>query len=243
MHKLLYIQFRNDVSAVHELSCFLDKTGLDSYDIKLLNSIDQKFPSNDLLFEDVSAVLLGGSGQFDLSKNPKELVFAKENTSDMFDYIFANDIPTFGVCLSHQLIAQLLGSEVKGVPETAENGMLDVQLTAAAKNDKLFRDIPSVFKGTQAHKDTVQSLPKDCTLMLTNSIGTIEGFRYKENIYTVQFHPELAPADIEYRWSLYPEYLKSKSSEEIEKMKSELVDTPYAARILRNFVDFYLKAN
>lgn len=159
----------------------------------------------------------------------------------MFSFIFENDFPTLGVCLSHQLIALLLGSSVKGDPSKAENGMLDVYLIEGSKNDPVFKSIPSVFKATQAHKDTVLITPKGCVLTLSNEDGTIEGFKYKNNIYTVQFHPELGPEEIEYRWSMYPEYLKSKTDEELKTMRANLVETSHATKVLQNFVDIYIK--
>lgn len=241
MKQVLYLQFRDDISKDHEYDCFVSKSGLTKDKFLVVNTIlDKNVFDLNTLFSKVGAVIMGGSGQYDLSKRPHQLEEAKHKFSNIINYILENDIPTLGVCMGHQLISQFLGCEVNAVKEKSENGLVEVRLTSDGFNDPIYSTLPEKFKVTQAHKDCVISLPNDACLLLTNTQCPIQGYRYKKNIYTVQFHPELSPKDIIFRWGLYPEYLASKTTSEVAKLKADLEETPYAELIIEKFIKRYI---
>lgn len=240
--KALLIQFRHDVSARHEAECFFEKTGLGEVGFDVLNSIDDFIPENaSELLSNYFGLFLGGSGQYDLTKRPEPLMCGIEKTRHILQYVFENDFPTFGVCMGLQVMAYVLGGSVEADPLRSENGSTKVTIAPGFLEDPLFEDYPESFLATEAHKDSIVVAPaaSDFKIIMSSEACPIQGFKFKQNIYAVQFHPELGAKDVEYRWTLYPEYLASKSPVQIEEMRAALRDTPEASKLLRNFSKIY----
>lgn len=242
MKKILYIQYRNDISADHERKCIIDKSSKEDTQFVTVNSINDPMdimPEN--LQDHYCAIILGGSGQYDISKKPGPLLEGIEKTKPILDYAFDVDFPVFGICMGFQVIGLLLGGEIDGFSEYSENGVREISLKDDFLADPIFTGIPRNFLGMQAHKDSLVTVPDDYNFKVLgyNDLGLTEIFKYKNNIYATQFHPELEKEDIIYHWGLYPEYLKGKSEEEIKKMKDDIKPTPYASKILFNFVNRY----
>lgn len=239
--KLLIVHFRDDISTSHEAECILIKSETPAQDAVIINAITAEFPQNTAeLLKDKYAVILGGSGQYDISKNPEPLVKAMQKTNEFFKYIFENDFPAFGICLGHQLLAHNLGVDVLPDKKQHESLTVEVTKTNAAAADKLYSDLPEKFYVNTSHKESVMSIPNGAHQMLTNDTCDVQGFRYKNNVYGVQFHPELDIKGMEYRWNLYPEYIKSgKVEENVAKMHA----TPFAQQLLKNFVSYYKNHN
>ncbi|MFZ5424888.1 MAG: glutamine amidotransferase-related protein [Patescibacteria group bacterium] len=238
MKKLLLLQFRDDISKDHEVACFKQVLGVTDEEFKHINTItDEISETPEELLKDVSAVLLGGSGQYDLSKNPEPIVNAIKKTQKLFDYILENDFPTLGVCFGHQFIASKLGSMVESVKSMSEAGNAKVELTEEGKNDKLFGELPEVYTVTTGHKESVMSLPEGTVLLATNETCPIQAYKYKENIYCMQYHPELNKESVLYRLQMYPEYIEGGKA---ENSLPELQDTSDASKVLVLFKQSYL---
>jgi GMP synthase (glutamine-hydrolysing) len=101
----------------------------------------------------------------------------------------AKDIPVFGICYGHQLIAKALGGEVGFHPNGPEPGSVEVSLTQAGKADSLMSCAPQNFKVNVAHLQSVLQLPPQATLLAANDFEPHHAFRIG-NIWSVQFHPE-----------------------------------------------------
>ncbi len=236
--KILLVQFRDDISQEHEAKCFQSKLGLSPELFIIKNAILDEFDALPVdALDGVAAVIFGGSGQYDLSKNPEQLDKAIKNVTPLLTYILETDFPFFGVCFGHQLLCKTLGAKVLADETKAESGSKEITLTSSAKIDKLFEGISDKFVAQEGHKDSVVELPQELTLLGSSEKCENQIVRYKNNIYSMQFHPELSPDDIAYRWSLYPAYLKGK---DVNEMKAALEDTPIARQLLQNFVHIYL---
>lgn len=236
--KLLLLQFRDDISAAHEVDCFLEKSGLKKEQITVVNAITDTINQNSEEFlKDYFAVIMGGSGQYDLTKNPPQIQKALKNTKNLFDYIFQNDFPTLAVCFGHQLMAHLKGGRVKSDKNQSEVGEFEIFLTDAGKKDFLFSNLESMFKVQCGHKDSVINLPKDFKLLASSNKCKVHAYKYKSNIYGLQFHPELDKKDIAYRLGLYPTYSKNR---DVQVIIDSLKGTPNSHLILKNFVNNYL---
>jgi GMP synthase (glutamine-hydrolysing) len=142
-------------------------------------------------------VVLGGpmnADQFDRFPHLETEVKLIENAID-------RDVPVLGICLGAQLIAMALGAEVKRNPQK-EIGWYDVSLTDAGRQDPLFAHFEPTERIFQWHGDTF-CLPKGCTHLASSPTCANQAFRYRSNVYGLQFHMEVDEPLIE-RWLRVP---------------------------------------
>jgi GMP synthase-like glutamine amidotransferase len=103
--------------------------------------------------------------------------------------------PVLGVCLGAQLVAAALGGRVYR-SASAEIGWFALRPAPAAAADPVFSRIgasPTVF---QWHNDTF-GLPPGATLLASSDACANQAFRSGDNVYGVQFHPEMTPEMID----------------------------------------------
>ncbi|MBT3627910.1 MAG: glutamine amidotransferase [Rhodospirillaceae bacterium] len=106
-----------------------------------------------------------------------------------------NGAPFFGICLGAQMMAHALGAKVWEHPDgMREIGYHEINATAAGR--ELF---PESFTAYQWHREGFD-LPEGTELLATGGEAFYnQAFRYGENAYGVQFHPEMYPKTME-RW-------------------------------------------
>ncbi len=98
----------------------------------------------------------------------------------------ADDRPTLGICLGAQLIAKSLGATVAPHADgIREVGFHKITPTTAVGD---FLPEPTYFY--QWHGEGF-TLPDDCELLAEGEQFPNQAFRYKENTYGIQFHPEV----------------------------------------------------
>ncbi|WP_101295642.1 type 1 glutamine amidotransferase [Halegenticoccus soli] len=105
-------------------------------------------------------------------------------------WIRAADVPLFGVCFGHQLIADALGGEVTRMPEM-ELGYRTVSVDRP--EDPLFAGLPAEFTAFACHEDAVTAPPAGAEVLAENDFG-IQALRIGDRIATIQFHPEVGSA-------------------------------------------------
>jgi GMP synthase-like glutamine amidotransferase len=111
--------------------------------------------------------------------------------------------PFWGTCLGSQLLAASLGGRVYAGPGP-EIGLLPVRLTAEARKDPLFRDMPDALTTLQWHGDTFD-LPQGAVLLASSPLYPNQAFRWGERAYAVQFHLEVS-VEMAREWGEVPEY-------------------------------------
>jgi GMP synthase (glutamine-hydrolysing) len=171
-------------------------------------SSDWKSFINTNLFDGL--IILGGpQSVYEYEKYPY-LNFVKEIASDFIQ----SDKPVLGICLGAQLLSDLLGGRVYKGTNGEELGWYDVSLTRDAWRDEIFSKFSPSFRVFQWHGDTFD-LPKDCVRLVTSDNYLNQAFRYKNNVYGLQFHLEVRKSDF-LNWAKFYE-LDDKKTQEILK--------------------------
>lgn len=109
--------------------------------------------------------------------------------------LYESDIPLFGVCLGHQLLALATGAKTGRLPYGHRGGNHPVRDLA---RNRVY--ITSQNHGYMVLSETVDPAVAEVSHVNVND-GTCEGLRYKRpNCFTTQFHPEAnaGPKDTEY---------------------------------------------
>lgn len=115
------------------------------------------------------------------------------------------NIPILGICLGAQILAHVLGANVKKHTQK-EIGWCDVHLTDAGKKDSLFSHFKKTEKIFQMHGDTFE-IPSGTEHLAYSEVCAGQAFRYGEKVYGLQFHLEVDQPMIE-RWLKNPVHKK-----------------------------------
>lgn len=99
-----------------------------------------------------------------------------------------------GVCLGAQLLAHVLGAEVKPNADK-EIGWFPVTLAPEAKATWLGRAFPETFTPFHWHGDTF-GIPAGAVPLGSSAACRNQGFLYRERCLGLQFHPEVTPASL-----------------------------------------------
>ncbi|MDA7593994.1 aminodeoxychorismate/anthranilate synthase component II [Candidatus Pelagibacter sp.] len=98
-------------------------------------------------------------------------------------------IPILGVCLGHQIIGQVFGSNII----QAKKLMHGKTSTIKSKKIGILKNLPSKFEATRYHSLIVdkKTLSDQLEITAETKDGIIMGIMHKKyNIHGVQFHPE-----------------------------------------------------
>lgn len=108
------------------------------------------------------------------------------------------DLPQFGICLGGQLIAHVIGGDVRAQTGAPEKGYTRIDTTAEAAADPVFSAIRPRTSFVESHVDRIVALPEEATLLATSEACEFQAFRVGR-AWGTQFHPESTRANIE-RW-------------------------------------------
>ena len=145
------------------------------------------------------AVLSGGYDGVMLSNGPGD---PAENTAIIGELkkLYASNIPLFGVCLGHQLLALATGAKTGKLSYGHRGGNHPVR---DLEKGRVF--ITSQNHGYMVLSDSVDPAVAEVSHVNVND-GTCEGLRYtRPNCFTTQFHPEAnaGPKDTEYLFNRF----------------------------------------
>jgi GMP synthase (glutamine-hydrolysing) len=105
----------------------------------------------------------------------------------------ADEVPTLGVCLGHQLLAAATGGTVERNPLGPEIGAQLVAKRVAAGSDPLFGPVPITPDVIQWHHDAVTALPPGAIQLASSPVCEQQAFRLGRLAWGVQFHIETTP--------------------------------------------------
>ena len=110
-------------------------------------------------------------------------------SKDLIQY-FKDKIDILGVCLGHQCIGEVFGSEVVEADRIVHGKTSAIKKTKA---DKLFTGIEDGFLATRYHSLIVDraSLSAELEILAESDEGEIMALKHRQYpVYGVQFHPE-----------------------------------------------------
>jgi len=114
-------------------------------------------------------------------------VFVK-NAPELSKQLIQLGVPILGICYGLQLLSHHFKGNVT-TGKTREYGKTRVHIFS---NSVIFSQVPKNIKAWMSHGDYVKKLPKDFKPTSRSENGLISSFESpKNNIYGVQFHPEV----------------------------------------------------
>lgn len=161
------------------------------------------------------------------------------NLEKWIPFLLNAQIPVFGICYGHQLLARAAGGQVDFHPHGKEIGTVDVQLLPDCFNDPIFQTLPSSFLAHTTHSQTVLSLPKEAIRLAANAHEPNHAYRLGKCAWGVQFHPE-------YTVDIMRSYIQEQTNEltsaglDVAQLLSAVSPTPFAANILKKFGNFVI---
>ena len=197
----------------------------DGYNVLLLNSQKDLIPTDLISYSGI--IILGGPvsvyDNYDYLKDQQKLI---KKAVDM-------KIPTLGVCLGSQLIAEAMGGKVYP-GNLKEIGWHDIEITENGSRD-IFNGI-ATFKNKvfQWHGDTFQ-LPESA-IILAKSDTYIQAFRINTAI-GIQFHVEVNESMIEEWIRIYSKEIMDLKLDEkniIPQQKEQIINLHILCKLVYN---------
>jgi GMP synthase (glutamine-hydrolysing) len=144
------------------------------------------------------------------------------------------ELPLFGVCYGHQLMAHALGGRVDYLPGGREIGTQAIELSAAGAQDPLARRLPASFRAHTTHEQSVIEPPGGAAVLARSARDPHQLLRYGPHALSAQFHPE-------FNAEVMRAYIRRKHADmrregsDPQQIFSAVAATPIARRLLRQF--------
>ena len=146
--------------------------------------------------------------------------------------LMAAEVPLFGICFGHQLMAQALGGDVRKNPRGREIGTVRLIRT---DDDPLFEGLPDMLSVNATHVDTVAAMPPNARAVARTELEDNAVIDFGPRARGVQFHPEIDGAVmrgyIQVRRPLIVE-----EGLDADALHAGAVDTPHGVGLLENFI-------
>ncbi len=205
---------------------FRISTGLASHQLQTVNvSAGELLPAP----RDVAGAIITGSAAM-----VTERAEWSERTAGWIRHAMDSEVPLFGVCYGHQLMAHALGGRVDYLPGGREIGTQPIELLHEARHDPLTSKLPASFRAHTTHEQSVIEPPRGATVLARSERDPHQLLRYGPKAISTQFHPE-------FNSEVMRDYVRRKHSD----MRREGFDprsvfravaaTPVARQLLRRF--------
>ena len=113
---------------------------------------------------------------------------AVEYATNLVRELMNDRLPTFGICLGHQLLGRAIGATTFKLPFGHRGGNQPVKDLTTGRVE-----ITSQNHGFAVDEASLKSAGGEVTHVNLND-GTVEGFRHRElPVFSVQYHPEASP--------------------------------------------------
>lgn len=155
-----------------------------------------------------------------------------ENTAAWIRQALTKQIPLFGICYGHQLMAHALGGKVGYHPEGREIGTRAVARSGPAHSAS---SLPPQFPAHLIHQQTIQQTPPQAQVLAHNDHDAHQLLRYGTNSWSTQFHPEFNAAIMQSYLTVFRDQL-AKESFDVDALVEAVQETPDANTFLRDFM-------
>ena len=215
-----------------EQVCFLERCRIRPDQLVAANVV--RDPLDVDLLRDADAFMIGGAGEFSATRDYPWM----ETLLDLVRAATDDEVPTFGSCWGHQIIARALGGTVIHDSIRAELGCHPVVLTEAGRTDHLFSNFPDAFLTNMGHHDRVAELPPSAVEIAYNESQRNQAFRLRGRpIYGTQFHSELDARRERERLIAYRDhYPELESDEAFDAVLESLAETTDVDHLLHDFL-------
>jgi GMP synthase (glutamine-hydrolysing) len=111
------------------------------------------------------------------------------NSPKVSEKLFDSNIPVLGICYGHQLMAKMLGGEVKP-GKTGEYGIANMRIK---NNNSIFNGLDKDQTVWMSHGDSVEKVPGGFEVLSSSENCEVTSMANSEkSLYGLQFHPEVA---------------------------------------------------
>jgi len=139
--------------------------------------VDNSVEVEDVGGQGARGIIIGGGPSFEESGNSREIIKR-----------YAGHLPILGICLGHQLIANVFGGEVK----TAELGGYAEEQISVKRESAILKGLYPGFEAWVSHRNEVSRLPEGFVNLAYSKTCSIEAMANEGlRLYGVQFHPEV----------------------------------------------------
>jgi GMP synthase (glutamine-hydrolysing) len=219
--KVLVIE-NSDSSTLRQFKDWWREDGLD---VDVVRAHSDPLPSLDGYD---ALVMLGGPMMPDAVERAPWLAREREIASEAV----LDGLPTLGICLGGQLLAQISGGEVTARYGQTERGSTGLNVLAAAGDDPLLHGLPELVFAIENHEDAITQLPPTAIRLMSSERYENQAFRIGQSAWGLQFHPE-ADADSVARWDR--ETLISQGVDPDQVIERARANEPASGAIWREF--------
>jgi GMP synthase (glutamine-hydrolysing) len=131
--------------------------------------------------------------------------------------------PILGVCLGGQLLAHALGGTVDWLPRRIVK-WAEVEKLPAAEGDPVIGPLPNPVRALHWNEDGF-TIPPGAVELLTRAADGGEAFRWRDNAWGIQFHPE-ADEEVLEGWYTDVDWLGEAGVDETAAREADRVHLP-----------------
>ena len=202
--------------------------------------LEQSRPA-ELNLDNYSGVIVGG-GPFNASDEDKSALQHEVEAwfEDLLAEVLERDFPFFGACYGVGLLGTAGHGRVSR-KHGEQAAVVEVASTLDGESDPILQGMPTRFHAIVGHKEAIEELPADATLLATGEGCPVQMFRLGRNAYASQFHPELDANTFAQRLQIYANqgyYLPGTDLEAVAAARH--LDVARSGRILQNFARLHI---
>lgn len=164
-----------------------------------------------------------------------------ERTAGWIRHAMDAELPLFGVCYGHQLMAHALGGRVDYLPGGREIGTVPISLHEQAASDPLGAHLPASFRAHTTHEQSVLEPPSHAMVLARSTRDPHQLLRYGKYALSTQFHPEFN-ADVMRAYIQRKRDAMQREGMDPKRTFAEVAPTPVARRLLHHFARHHLCA-